>query len=128
MFVQGPPVYIKVSVKEEESTSVFLLNEDVLEMSGEAKREPVEKRESNSVKAVDPSLARRITYLGLPFSRQIYHPLQFVLDDETLTGSIEKIDGETILIGTGEGEKEFVSVEMRSIVEILWRGDPFVEN
>ena len=28
MFVQGPPVFIRVVVKDEESTSVFVLNED----------------------------------------------------------------------------------------------------
>ena len=81
-----------------------------------------------TVKVADPSLVRRIMYLGTPFSRQVYRPLQFVLGDETLTGSIEKIEGETILIGVGEDASELVSVEMAKIEEILWRGDPFVED
>lgn len=81
-----------------------------------------------TVKVADPSLVRRIMYLGTPFSRQVYRPLQFVLDGETLTGSIEKIEGETILIGVGEDASELVSVEMARIEEILWRGDPFVED
>ena len=81
-----------------------------------------------TIKVADPSLVRRIMYLGTPFSRQVYRPLQFVLEDETLTGSIEKIEGETILIGVGEDASELVSVEMARIEEILWRGDPFVED
>lgn len=81
-----------------------------------------------AVKVADPSLVRKVMYLGTPFSRQVYRPLQFVVDGETLTGSIEKIDGETVLIGIGEDASELVSVEMARIEEILWRGDPFVED
>ena len=81
-----------------------------------------------SIKVADPSLVRRIMYLGTPFSRQIYRPLQFVLEGETLTGSIEKIEGASVLIGVGEDASQLVSVEMASIEEILWRGDPFAEE
>ena len=66
--------------------------------------------------------------MATPFPRQVYQPLQFVLGDETLTGTIEKIEGETVLIEIDEGDKEFVAVEMGRIEEILWRGDPFAEN
>ncbi|MBE1556933.1 hypothetical protein [Sporosarcina limicola] len=133
LFIQGPPVFHKVFVHFEESTSIYLLN-------GEGSEEPEEKEQGEQVrfelgvedtslvKGTNQSVIRRITYLGTPFSRQVYHPLQFVLGDRTLTGTIEKIEGETVLIGTNEGEKEIIAVEMARIEEILWRGNPFDGN
>ncbi len=127
IFFKGPPVFIRVVTKHEESTSVFMLSEEEPEVTGEAVQEktPVQ---IPAEKITDPSLVRKIMYLATPFSRQVYRPLQFVLDGETLTGSIEKIDGETVLIGIGEDASKLVSVEMARIEEILWRGDPFTEN
>lgn len=127
LFVQGPPIFIKVVTKHEESTSVFMLSGEESELVGEAVLEETPEQ-MTAIKVADPSLVRRIMYLGTPFSRQVYRPLQFVLDGETLTGSIEKIEGESVLIGVGEDASQLVSVEMASIEEILWRGDPFVEN
>ena len=129
IFFQGPPVFIKVVTKHEESTSVFMLSGEELEVASEFEAVQEETPEQlTAVKVADPSLLRKIMYLGTPFSRQVYRPLQFVLDGETLTGSIEKIEGETVLIGIGEDASELVSVEMARIEEILWRGDPFVED
>ncbi|MEK5040840.1 hypothetical protein [Sporosarcina sp. FSL K6-3457] len=125
LFVQGPPVFIKVALKHEESTSVFVLSGEESEIASEVE---VEQEQAESVKVAEPSVMRRIMYLGTPFSRQVYRPLQFVLADETLTGTIEKIEGETVVIGMGEDGTELVSVEMAKIDEILWRGDPFVED
>lgn len=127
LFVQGPPVFIRVVTKQEESTSVFMLSGEEPEVASEAMQEE-SPEQMLAVKVANPSLVRRITYLGSPFSRQVYRPLEFVLDDETIKGTIEKIDGETILIEMSEGDKKFVSVEMGRIEEILWRGDPFAEN
>ena len=42
LFVKGPPVFIKVVVKDEESTSVFVGNEDKLEVVGEVAQEVLE--------------------------------------------------------------------------------------
>ncbi|WP_203246018.1 hypothetical protein [Sporosarcina beigongshangi] len=130
LFVQGPPVYIKVVKRQEESTSVFILSGEEPEMvsADEEVEIEIEQEQPAAVKVAEPSLVRKIMYLGTPFSRQVYRPLQFVLEDETLTGSIEKIEGETVLIGVGEDASELVSVEMAKIEEILWRGDPFVED
>ncbi|WP_342509010.1 hypothetical protein [Sporosarcina sp. FSL K6-2383] len=128
LFVQGPPVYIKVVKRQEESTSVFSLSGEEPEMVSSEVEIEIEQEQPTAVKVAEPSLVKKIMYLGSPFSRQVYRPLQFVLDDETLTGSIEKIEGETVLIGIGEDASELVSVEMAKIEEILWRGDPFVED
>lgn len=127
IFFQGPPVFIKVVTKHEESTSVFMLSGEEPEAASEVVQEETPEQVT-AVKVADPSLVRKIMYLSTPFSRQVYRPLQFVLDGETLMGSIEKIEGETILIGVGEEAGELVSVEMARIEEILWRGDPFVED
>ena len=43
LFVKGPPVFIKVVVKDEESTSVFVGNEDDLGVVGEADQDRAKK-------------------------------------------------------------------------------------
>jgi hypothetical protein len=129
LFVHGPPVYNKITITVEESTSVIMLNEEALEVSDVMERKEQEQQDvTQSLEVADPSVIRRIVYLGSPFPRQVYQPLQFVMGDETLTGIIEKIEGETVLIEIDEGEKEFVAVEIGRIEEILWRGSPFVEQ
>ncbi len=122
LFVHGPPIYIRVATTDEESTSVFVLNEDEF-----AKPSDTELNEVETVLTVDPSIFKRITELGKPFQRQVYRPLQFILGEETLSGEIEEIDGETVLINLVGEEDLLVSVEMNTIEEILWRGTPFKE-
>ena len=123
LFVQGPPVYTKVVIRDEESTSVYtFMNDGVVET--ENMEETVQEVVA-PVKMADPSLVKKVLYLGSPFQRQVYQPLQFVLADETLTGAIEKIEGETIVVELNEGTKEFVAIDISHIEEILWRGSPF---
>ena len=45
LFVHGPPVFIKVAIQDEESTSVFILNGEELEGTVEVEQEVQEKRE-----------------------------------------------------------------------------------
>ena len=120
LFVHGPPIYIRVTTTEEESTSVFVLTEDEF-----TKPSDTDVNEVETVLTVDPSIYKRITELGKPFQRQVYRPLQFILGEETLSGEIEKIEGETVLINLVGEEDLLVSVEMNTIEEILWRGTPF---
>ena len=134
LFVHGPPVFMKIAITVEESTSVFVIDGGELEATVDVLEEGLEGREIGedqvpeeiqSFSVADPSIVKRIMYLGTPFPRQAYQPLQFVLNDETLTGKIEKIEGETLFIEINGGDNEFVAVEMGNISEILWRGNPF---
>lgn len=134
LFVKGPPVFIKIAITVEESTSVFVIDGGELEATVDVLEEGLEGREIGedqvpeeiqSFSVADPSIVKRIMYLGSAFPRQVYQPLQFVLNDETLTGKIEKIEGETLFIEVNGGDNEFVAVEMGNISEILWRGNPF---
>lgn len=122
LFVHGPPVYIRVATTDEESTSVFVLNEEEF-----AKPSDTELNDVKTVSTVKPSILRRITELGKPFQRQVYRPLQFIIGEETLSGEIEKIEGETIFFNLDGEEDLVVGVEMNTIEEILWRGKPFKE-
>ena len=64
----GPPVFIKIAITVEESTSVFILNEEALEVSGETERkEQAKQEETKSLKVADPTVIRRIMYLSTPF-------------------------------------------------------------
>ena len=122
LFVHGPPIFVRVAMTDEESTSVFVLNEDEF-----AKPSDTELNEVGTVLTVRPSIFRRITELGKPFQRQVYRPLQFIIGEETLSGEIVKIEGETILFKIDGEEDLLVGVEMSTIEEILWRGMPFKE-
>jgi hypothetical protein len=122
LFVHGPPIYIRVATTEEESTSVFVLTEEEF-----AKPRNTELNEVQTDSTVKPSILRRITELGKPFQRQVYRPLQFIIGEETLSGKIEKIEGETIFFNLDGEEDLVIGVEMNTIEEILWRGKPFKE-
>ena len=43
MFVHGPPVYIRVATTDEESTSVFVLNEDELANPSDTELDEVQR-------------------------------------------------------------------------------------
>lgn len=132
LFVNGPPVYIKVSVTVEESTSVFMLNSD--EQIESVKEEQLDLREQEQVKVLEalpstnPVIQRKINYLSHSFRRQAYQPLQFVMKEETVTGAIGKIEEETVWIELTGEHQEMIAVEMGEIEEVLWRGKPFEEN
>ncbi|HJF32690.1 MAG TPA: hypothetical protein K8V56_13080 [Sporosarcina psychrophila] len=122
LFVDGPPIFIKVAITVEESTSIFI--------STSEERPVAEYEEQVSVVEalpVDPIMQRKVIYLSNSFRRQAYQPLQFVMEDETVTGTIEKVEEETVWIGLGGENDEVVAVEMAKIEEILWRGKPFVD-
>ncbi|MEK4406644.1 MULTISPECIES: hypothetical protein [Sporosarcina] len=122
LFVDGPPVFIKVAIIVEESTSVFLLNnEEELVVENE------EQISVTEVVPVNPGIQRKIIYLSNSFRRQAYQPLQFVLEEETLSGTIEKIEEETVWIDLEGVNHEIIAVEMGKIEEVLWRGKPFDE-
>lgn len=76
---------------------------------------------------VNPGIQRKIIYLSNSFRRQAYQPLQFVLEEETLSGTIEKIEEETVWIDLEGVNHEIIAVEMGKIEEVLWRGKPFDE-
>lgn len=123
LFVHGPPIFVRVAMTDEESTSVFVLNEEELTGPGDT-----EKNEMQTALPVNPSIFKRITDLRGPFQRQVYKPLQFIIGDETLSGEIEKVEGETVFINLDDADDLIVEVEMSRIEEILWRGKPFMEG
>ncbi|MCZ2258979.1 hypothetical protein [Sporosarcina sp. G11-34] len=126
LFVHGPPVFIKAKVEREESTSIFLLNtEEVVDSEGDVENE---QEEVEPVTEGDPSIRSRIIYLSGDFRKEIYQPLQFQIGDEILKGIIDKVEGETVFIVLHGKEEEIVAVELTSIEEVLWRGQPFLEE
>ncbi|MBO0601471.1 hypothetical protein I2483_07340 [Sporosarcina sp. E16_3] len=77
---------------------------------------------------VNPDIQRKIIYLSNSFRRQAYQPLQFILEEETLSGTIEKVEEETVWIDLEGANHEIIAVEMGKIEEVLWRGKPFDET
>jgi len=122
LFVDGPPVFIKVAIIVEESTSVLILNNE--------EQSVLENDEQESVVEalpVNPGIQRKVIYLSNSFRRQAYQPLQFVLEEETLSGAIAKIDQGTVWIDLEGDTHDIIAVEMGKIEEVLWRGKPFEE-
>lgn len=123
LFVHGPPVFIRIDITDEESTSVFVSNGEELTELNDAVLEEVQ-----TPVLANPSIRKKITDLGKPFQRQIYRPLKFVIGDEIVSGGIEKVDGETVVIEL-DGEKDvIIAVEISTIEEVIWRGKPFEER
>ena len=91
----------------------------------------IDKTEEVKVESIvkaNPAVLRKITYLEGAFQREIYRPLQFVIGEEILKGTIDKIDGETVLINLHGEDEGIVAVEIATIGEILWRGHPITVN
>jgi hypothetical protein len=122
LFVHGPPIYIRVAITEEESTSVFVLTEEATGDFIEDAEEVQETAPANS------EVFNKIISLGRPFQRQVYKPLQFVFENEVLKGAINRVDGETLFIELVDEEDLIVAVEINTIKEVLWRGKPFSEK
>jgi hypothetical protein len=122
LFVHGPPIYIRVAITEEESTSVFVLTEEATGDFIEDAEEVQETAPANS------EVFNKIISLGRPFQRQVYKPLQFVFENEVLKGAINRVDGETLFIELVDEEDLIVAVEINTIKEVLWRGKPFPEK
>lgn len=139
LFVKTPPVYVKITVKDEESTSVFTFVSEVGEPTLKAEEENTndmkfkemeQKKDMWQLKndVVKPDLIRKIQTLSTPFSRQVYRPLEFVVGEEKLTGTIEKMEDNTLVILLNGEEQEVVTIDIEKIEQILWRGTPFEED
>lgn len=126
MFVHGPPIFIRVATTdEEESTSVFVLNEEDTEEFIDT--EVDQERVRNSART-NSEVFNKITSLGLPFQRQVYKPLQFVFENEVLKGAINRVEGDTLFIELVDEEDLIVAVEINTIKDVLWRGKSFQEK
>lgn len=115
--MQGPPVYVKVAVLEEESTSVFVPNE------GSA-REAIDIQPSveTASHVVNPAIMNKLRYLSEPFRKQVYTPLQFICEDGIVKGAIQKVEGDILWI---EADDQITEVEIGKVEDVLWRGQPF---
>lgn len=123
LFVQGPPIYVKVKVVEEESTSVFIFNDHTekerLDIRPSGEIEPVT---GTGPAVVNSDIRNTIDYLSRPFQKQAYHPLQFIVEGKTVKGDIQKIHDSTIWI---ELDDEVTEVDIAKIEDVLWRGQSF---
>lgn len=119
LFVQGPPVYVKVKIIEEESTSVFFPNEESVKETIDIY--PSVRAESQ---VVNTAIMNKINYLSGPFQKQVYKPLQFIVEGKVVKGDIQKVQGDIIWIDTDDIVAE---IEVAKIEKILWRGHPFEE-
>ncbi len=119
IFVQGPPpVYMKRVVVEEESTSVFVPNEEsVQETLKIASLSQVEQS-----KVVDPIILGKILYLSGPFQRAAYKPLQFLVEGKSVKGTIQRVEDDLLWI---DADDEVTKLEIGKIDDVLWRGQSF---
>ena len=121
MFVSGPPVYIAVPVADEESTSVFVKDEDeTTELVGVPLVE---------VKEIDPLIIAKLRRIRTSFGQQIYRPLTFYLEeDEEVSGNVASFEDNTIVIEVNGDEDTIVAIELNTIQDIKWRGKSLPGN
>ena len=121
MFVSGPPVYIAVPIVDEESTSVFVKDED--------ETIALVKASLNEEKEVDPIIIAKLHRIRTSFGQQIYRPLTFYLEeDEEIRGNVASFDDNTIVIEVNGDEDTIVSIEIKAIRDIKWRGKSLPGN
>lgn len=138
LFIQAPPVYVRITFTDdedistkEESTSIYVPQTDGIMQDTES--ETVEAPENEQevlteAKPIDPSVIRRVMYLASAFPRQIYKPLQFQVSGELVSGTIEKIEGDSVFVELEDEEKSIVPLNLREIEDILWRGTSFQDT
>ena len=121
MFVSGPPVYIAVPIVDEESTSVFVKDED--------ETIALVKASLNEEKEVDPIIIAKLHRIRTSFGQQIYRPLTFYLEeDEEIHGNVASFDDNTIVIEVNGDEDTIVAIEIKAIRDIKWRGKSLPGN
>lgn len=131
LFVDSPVIAKHVYVPllepqmEEESTSVFdprqqLPDSPSVSVSVQDKEEKVEPF------VVKPEVQRIIDYLSVSFRRELYQPLEFVMDEQdTVKGKILEVNENTIRV---ELHKTGIITDLsaENLTEIKWRQQPFI--
>ncbi|MDN4606873.1 hypothetical protein [Sporosarcina highlanderae] len=109
---------MKKKVIEEESTSVFVLNEEVV-------KEIIEVASSRQMelKVADPNILTKIQYLSGPFQRSAYKPLQFMVEGKSVKGAIQRIEDDLLWID--QDDEVVTKIEIGKIEDVLWRGQSF---
>ena len=125
LFVQGPPVYNRMMMKREESTSIYSSIEEITVYEETVIDSKVSVVEPVRDEIVPTIVSKKLQYLNSAFRLQVYQPLQFVLAEETLTGSIVRVEKNTVFIQPTEDGQTSIMIEIKDINEILWRGQPF---
>jgi hypothetical protein len=112
-------------MKREESTSIYSSIEELTVYEETVIVIEPDLQEPVRDELISTIVSKKLFYLNSSFRLQAYQPLQFVMAEETLTGSIERIDENTVFIQPLEEEQSSVMIEMKDIEDILWRGQPF---
>ncbi len=118
MFVSSPPVYEKVSVVGEESTSIFSEEVELV----------AEEETPSSFQEVDASILKKVEKLRSSIGQRVYQGLTFVLATEEIKGNVGKVIDQTITIETDGNKEKEVTVDLNQIKDILWRGQTLPEN
>lgn len=118
MFVSGPPVYTRIESEEEESTSIFVIEDE----SPELVEAPIE------IKEVEPSILAKVKRLQSSIGQRVYRGLTFILSDEEISGNVGKLEGDTLVIEVNGDEDEVIAVELSELQDIIWRGKSLPEN
>lgn len=117
MYVDSPPVHVRISITEEESTSIFV-----------AKESPTFKRDEIVIPQVNPIIERKLKKIQTSFGMRLYQPLTLKLkDDQEIFGTIKKIEGNEILLHLDD-EDQTIEVAAHEIVDIMWRGKSLSER
>lgn len=122
MFVDGPPVYTRVSVEDEESTSIFVIEDESSNTVEQLAEQPIE------IKEVDSSILAKVARFQSPIGQRVYQGLTFILDDEEIRGNVGKLEDNTLIIEVEGDEDEIIAVELSELQDIIWRGKPLPEN
>lgn len=120
MFIDGPAILSRIPIADDESTSVFVVNEESSVITEEF---------STVVPTLHPSIEQKLSKIQTPFGRRIYQPLTFQLHEgEEISGIVEKVEDNEIVVKVDTHENITAVIEPHDIVEIIWRGKSLPER
>lgn len=122
MFVSSPPMYTRTTAEDEESTAIFVVEEEPVEEVPEEVKSTIEKKE------IDPSILKSVERLESPIGQRVYRNLTFVLPDEVVNGNVQKLEEETLFVEVDGDPEQLVKIDLYELQNIIWRGKKLPEN
>lgn len=114
MYIQSPFVILQDLVDEEESTAIFVMEEQ----EERGKESPIVEH-----KKVLPSVEKQLKKIQSSFGRHLYQPVSIKLvNDEEKFGTIEQVEKDQLSLVGSELEGQKIIIQNTDIIDILWRG------
>lgn len=129
LFIKSPVIrkFVYTPVLLEESTSVFELahtRQQERQVDSFVVDIPKATEETTTEKTMDPRIQRSLNYLNHPFRRELYQPLEVIMQEQVVKGKIHEVTDDLLWMKT---EETLISISIDDIQEIHWKQQSFID-